>query len=104
GARVAALQVIAAQAAISLTNSYRYREQKQAETALRRSEAFLAEAQKLSHTGRCGWNVSNGELVLSEETYRIAGIAPATKPTLELVRHIVHPEDRDIARRSIDHA
>ncbi len=98
GARVAVLQVIASQAAISLTNSYLYREQKQAETALRRSEAFLAEAQKLSHTGSCGWNVSNGELVWSEETYRIVGIAPATKPTLDLVWQIVHPEDRDIVR------
>src|SRR5256886_6599453 len=104
GARVAALQVIASQAAISLTNSYLYRDQKQAETALRRSEAFLAEAQTLSHTGSCGWNVSNGELVWSEETYRIVGIAPATKPTLDLVWQIVHPEDRDIVRRSIDDA
>ena len=104
GARVAVLQVIASQAAISLTNSYLYREQKQAETALRRSEAFLAEAQKLSHTGSCGWNVSNGELVWSEETYRIVGIAPATKPTLELVWQIVPPEDRDIVQRAIDDA
>src|ERR1051326_78051 len=85
-------------------NSYLYRDQKQAETALRRSEAFLAEAQTLSHTGSCGWNVSNGELVWSEETYRIVGIAPATKPTLDLVWQIVHPEDRDIVRRSIDDA
>jgi predicted ATPase/GAF domain-containing protein len=104
GARVAVLQVIASQAAISLTNSYLYREQKEAETALRRSEAFLAEAQKLSHTGSCGWNVSNGELVWSEETYRIVGIALTTKPTLELVWQIVHPEDRDIVQRAIDEA
>src|SRR5438034_11649848 len=101
GARVAVLHIIASQAAISLTNSYLYREQKQAETALRRSEAFLAEAQTLSHTGSCGWNVSNGELVWSEETYRIVGIAPATKPTLDLVWQIVHPEDCDIVLVSI---
>src|SRR5581483_8354787 len=79
-------------------------EQKCAEKALRRSEAYLAESQKLSHTGSCGWNVSNGELFWSEETYRIVGIAPTTKPTLELVWQIVHPEDRDIVQRAIDDA
>src|SRR5439155_7592698 len=79
-------------------------EQKRVEKALRRSEAYLSEAQKLSHTGSCGWNVSNGELVWSEETYRIVGIAPATKPTLELVWQSVHPEDRDIVQRAIDDA
>src|SRR5207253_9020132 len=60
---------------------------------LRRSEALLAEAQKLSHTGSFGWNVSTGELFWSEETFRVAGYDLATKPTLELVFQRVHPED-----------
>jgi predicted ATPase/GAF domain-containing protein len=104
GARIAVLQIIASQAAISLTNSHLYREQKQAEAALRSSEAYLTEAQKLSHTGSCGWKVSTGELFWSEETYRIAGIDQATKPTLELVRQIIHPEDRDMAWQAMEKA
>src|SRR6185369_16028691 len=43
------------------------------EEALRRSEAYLAEAQKLSRTGSFGWNVSTGELIWSEETFNILG-------------------------------
>ena len=103
-ARIALLKVIASQAAISLTNSCLYREQKQAEAALRRSEAYLAEAQKLSHTGSCGWKVSSGELFWSQETYRIAGIDPATKPTLQLARAIIHPEDRAMVQLAMDKA
>jgi PAS domain S-box-containing protein len=102
--RIAVLKVIASQAAISLANSYLYREQKQAEADLRRSEAYLAEAQNLSNTGSLGWNVVNGELFWSEETYRIAGIDRTTKPTLELVRQIIHPEDRDMVLQAMDMA
>src|SRR5262249_2182361 len=87
-----------------LTNSYLYREQKQAEAALRRSEAYLAEAQNLSHTGSCGWNASSGELFWSEEMYRIAGIDPATKPTLELVHQLIHAEDRDMVQQAMEKA
>src|SRR5438034_8927099 len=62
-------------------------ERKQAEEALRRSEAFLAEGQKLSHTGSFGWNYgATGELTWSEETYRICGFDRSIKPTFELVR------------------
>ena len=57
---------------------------KQAEEQLRRSEAYLAEAQKLSHTGSFGWNVSSGEIFWSEETYKIFECDRAVKPTLEL--------------------
>ena len=46
-------------------------ERKKAEEALRRSEAYLAEAQRLSHTGSFGWNVSSGEVYWTDETYRI---------------------------------
>jgi PAS domain S-box-containing protein len=60
---------------------------------LRRSEALLAEAQKLSQTGSFGWNVSAGELFWSEETFRIVGYDLATQPTLERVFQRVHPED-----------
>src|SRR5258708_1314969 len=48
-------------------------ERTQGEEALRRSEAYLAEAQKLSHTGSFGWNVSTGDLIWSAETFCLLG-------------------------------
>ena len=56
-----------------------------AEEALRRSEAYLAEAQKLSHTGSFGWDVRSGEIYWSRETFRIFGYEPTFRPTVELV-------------------
>ena len=79
-------------------------ERKRAEKALRRSEAFLAEAQRLSRTGSFGWNVLNGEITWSDETYRIFECDPRSKPTLEVVRKRTHPEDREIVRQTLDHA
>jgi formate hydrogenlyase transcriptional activator len=71
---------------------------------LRRREAYLAEAQNLSHTGSCGWNVLNGDIVWSDETYRIFEYDRATKPTLDMILQRVHPDDRDLVRRVIDRA
>src|SRR4029077_9827560 len=48
-------------------------ERKRAEEKLRRSEEFLAEGQRLSHTGSWGWTVSSGELLFSRETFLILG-------------------------------
>jgi PAS domain S-box-containing protein len=73
-----------------------------AEEALRRSEAYLAEAQKLSHTGSFGLDVSSGKIYWSEETFRIFEYHPPTEPTLELVFHRTHPEDRALIRQVID--
>ena len=52
-------------------------ERKRAETALRRSEAYLAEAQRLSRTGSFGWNVASGGIFWSEESFDIFGYDPA---------------------------
>ena len=60
---------------------------------LTRSEAYLAEAQTLSHTGSFGWDVSTGEQFWSEETYRIFDYDPTLKPTVELALGRIHPED-----------
>ena len=79
-------------------------ERKRAEDALRKSESYLAEAQKLSQTGSFGWNVSTGEIFWSEETHRIAGYDPATKPTLELTFQRIHPEDISRVREILDRA
>jgi len=79
-------------------------ERKRAEEELRRSEAYLAEAQRLSRTGSFGWNVSSGELFWSEETFCILGYDQGTKPTLELVFQRVHPEDLSFVQETIDRA
>ena len=65
-----------------------------AEKALRRSEAYSAEAQRLSHTGSFGWDVSSGEIYWSQETFRIFEYEPTTKVTIELIVQRTHPEDR----------
>jgi PAS domain S-box-containing protein len=75
---------------------------KQAEDKLRRSEAYLAEAQKLSHTGSFGWDVSSGEIFWSRETFRIFGYEPAAKATIDMVVQRTHPEDRSAVRQLID--
>ncbi len=61
---------------------------------LRRREAYLAEAQRLSHTGSFGWKPDTGEIVWSDETYRIFEYDHAVKPTIDSVAQRVHPEDR----------
>jgi PAS domain-containing protein len=73
-----------------------------AEVALRRSEAYLAEAQKLSHTGSFGWDISSGKIYWSQETYRIFEYDQPTEPTLALVLQRTHPEDRWRVRKLID--
>jgi PAS domain S-box-containing protein len=69
---------------------------------LRRREAYLAEAQKLSHTGSFGWKPDTGEIVWSEETFRIFEYDHAEKPTLDMVFQRIHPNDREHARQVID--
>jgi signal transduction histidine kinase len=79
-------------------------ERKRAEEALRQSETYLAEAQRLSRTGSLGWNVSSGEIFWSDETFRIFECDPVTKPTVELVIERTHPADRVLVRQTIDRA
>jgi PAS domain S-box-containing protein len=70
-------------------------EGKKAEDRLRRSEAHLAEAQRLSHTGAVAYN-GTAILFASEETYRIWGFDPAQGlPDREVVFQRIHPGDRD---------
>src|SRR5467141_2164680 len=74
------------------------------EEKLQRSEAYLAEAQRLSHTGSFGWRPSTGEILCSEETFRIFQYDRATKPTVELVLQRVHPEDATLVKQTIERA
>jgi PAS domain S-box-containing protein len=79
-------------------------ERKKAEEAFRRSEMYLAEAQRLSQTGSFGWDVLTGELYWSDETYRIFGCELTTKPTMDLAIDRTHPDDRMHLRQIIDRA
>ena len=98
--RTALLKLLASQAALFLENVLLHSDlrhendsRRQTEAALRRSEMFLAEGQRVSRTGSFGWIPSTGEIQWSEETYRITGIEPGTFPTLDEVLARVHPED-----------
>ena len=95
--RVAVKELLASQAATSLENASLYSD-------LQRSEAFLTEAQRLSHTGSFGWSVANGELYWSAETYDIFELDRAAKPTLEMVLRRTHPDDRDLVQQTLDRA
>ncbi len=74
------------------------------EEKLQRSEAYLAEAQRLSHTGSFGWRPSTGEILCSEETFRIFQYDRATKPTVELILQRVHPQDTAFVKQTIERA
>src|SRR5271169_893313 len=69
---------------------------------LRRREAYLAEAQRLSHTGSFGWKPDSGEIVWSDETYCIFEYDRAEKPTLNMVFQRIHPQDRALAQQVIE--
>jgi GAF domain-containing protein len=95
--RVAVLEMLASQAAISLENANLYSD-------LQRSEAFLAEGQSMSHTGSFGWGVVSGDIFWSEETYDIFELERSIKPTLQLIFERMHPDDRDPAQQALDKA
>jgi len=79
-------------------------ERKEAENALQQSESYLAQAQRLSHTGSFGWRVATGEIIWSEETFRIFGYDRAPSVRTETVVQRVHPDDRARVQRTIDRA
>ena len=81
-------------------------ERKRAEESLRRSEAYLAEAQRVARTGSWVWQVAGGDaLHLSEEWYRIYGFEPNRgAPPWEQRLQRIHPEDRAKWQEAIDRA
>jgi len=95
--RVAVLELLASQAAISLENANLY-------AGLKRSEAYLAQGQTISRTGSFGRNVITGEIYWSEAAYEIFEHDRSVEPTLESVVERIHPEDRDIALQKIEFA
>jgi predicted ATPase/signal transduction histidine kinase len=96
-AKLAVLKLVASQAAISLENVQLYDD-------LRRSEAYLSEAQKLSRTGTFAWRPSSGEIYWTEESFRIFEYDPASTPTLELLLVRVHPDDVAAFRQVVERA
>jgi PAS domain S-box-containing protein len=79
-------------------------EQKQAARALRRSEAFLAEGQRLSQTGSFSWRVATDEVTWSEQLYRIYEFEVGVPVTLEFIRTRVHPEDVSLLETMVEQA
>jgi PAS domain S-box-containing protein len=74
------------------------------EGKLEQSEAYLSEAQRVSHTGSFGWRPSTGEIHWSAETFRIFQYDRTAIPTAELVLQRVHPEDAALVKRTIERA
>ena len=68
---------------------------------LRRREAYLAEAQRLSHTGSFGWNISTGEIFWSDETFRIFEFSPSSNLSLQTILERVHPQDMPSVKMAI---
>jgi PAS domain S-box-containing protein len=78
-------------------------ERKRAEEELRRSEAYLAEGQRISHTGSWGWNLSTGELFWSQEHFRIFGFDPEKgRPSYPMFLERIHPKDLNFVEHAID--
>jgi formate hydrogenlyase transcriptional activator len=85
-------------------SSIEVEERKRAEEELRRSEAYLSEAQRLSHTGSFGWDVLSGEVYWSDETFRIFELDPKTKITIDLIAERTHPDDRQAVQQVLERA
>ncbi|PZM08591.1 PAS domain-containing protein [Rhizobium tubonense] len=79
-------------------------DRKGAEEELRRSEAFLADAQRVSKTGSFAWRVGSTKVTWSDETYRIFGFDPAEPVTLDLIRSRLHPDNVVTFEKVVDAA
>ncbi len=77
---------------------------KLAEEDLRRSEAFLAEAQHLSSIGSFSWRLATDEIKWSEQLYRIYELETGVPVTLDLIRTRVHPEDLTLYEKMVGQA
>ena len=88
----------------ALRDGHERAERKGAQEALRQSEAYLAEAQRVSHTGSFGWSVATGEIRWSEETFRIFGCDSTITPTVALILERTHPADAPFVKETIERA
>jgi C4-dicarboxylate-specific signal transduction histidine kinase len=79
-------------------------DRKRAQEDVRRSEAFLAEAQRLTSVGSFSWRVATDEINWSEELYRIYEFDPGIKVTIDVIRTRVHPEDLTLYEKMVEQA
>jgi len=80
-------------------------QRKEAEEAVRKSQARLAEAQRIAHLGNWDWDILKNQVWWSDEVYRIFGLAPQQfGATYEALLASVHPEDRDAVNRAVEQA
>ncbi|PVX85923.1 trifunctional serine/threonine-protein kinase/ATP-binding protein/sensor histidine kinase [Paraburkholderia unamae] len=93
--KVAVLQLLASQAAISLGSAGLF-------AGLQRSEAFLAQGQRISHTGSFGWRVENEQYYWSNETYDILEYGLDVRASMDLTLQRTHPDDHDRVKRAFD--
>jgi len=84
-------------------------EQRQAEHALRESEASLARAQQVAHLGSWNWDVADTKhpkkartLTWSDELYRIFGVEEGFELTYEAIEAMIHPDDRETNRSYVN--
>ena len=89
------LELLAAPLVISLGNPH-------LSTKLQHARACLAEVQRLSATGSFAWTCATGQMVWSDQMYRIFAVERTAKPTVEMVLSRVHPEDRAAIQQLID--
>ena len=100
-ARITVLELLSSQAAISLENARLYsdlvnenRDRRNAQEALKASEASLNEAQRISHTGSWRWTPETGKVASSAELLRIFGFDPAAQPSYAEYMGRIIPDDR----------
>ncbi|HEY0336188.1 MAG TPA: PAS domain-containing protein, partial [Burkholderiales bacterium] len=76
-----------------------------ANESLRRSEAFLAEGQKISRTGSWGWDLSSRKVIWSDEQYRLLGFEPdSIEPSVSAFLQAIHPDDRSGIQQKLEQA
>jgi signal transduction histidine kinase/GAF domain-containing protein len=95
--RVAVLEMLASQAAISIENARLYSD-------LQLNEVYLKEAQRLSSTGSFYWRVASNEVQFSEQTYRHNEFDPGLPVTLDMIMERFHPDDVHLGLSVIDQA
>ncbi len=71
--------------------------------ALRKSQMYLTEAQRVSRTGSFGWNEAGGDLIWSDQTFRLCEVDPSAKLSFDRLVQLAHPEDAMLVRRFIQH-
>ncbi len=90
---------------MSRTTLYNITERKKSEESLRKSEARLANAQRIAHLGSWDWNILKNKLYWSDEIYRIFGLTPqAFGATYDAFLESVHPDDRELVKNSVKQA